>query len=184
MSPPVPPAEGAIIGLFVAIDHDTNIEDGTRIGAWSEIGACVRIGRSCTIGQRVWILSGATIDDACTIHDGAMIGRDVHLETGVQVGAFANICPNAVVASRLEIPDRARIRHDYDGSPRLVAIGRCDPSFPPDTFLCRWELADGRVTTNVCSATFWFRDIAQARSYMPGRFEDHVIEACLGGAAV
>lgn len=82
--------------------YDSIIGDGTRIGAFTEIGGA-DIGISCIIGSFVKVSRG------CRVEDGVSINNNSVILSGTTIGKRANIGACVIVAPDITIGEGARI---------------------------------------------------------------------------
>ena len=99
------------------IYDSAEIEEGTKVGAYSEIGHKVIIGKNCSIGYGVFIPENVIIRDNVFIGPGTVFTNDKHapskgkwreapptiIESGVSIGANSTILPNLTIGKNAKI---------------------------------------------------------------------------------
>lgn len=93
------------------------IGEGTKVGAFAEIGRNVIIGKNCSIGCGAFIPENVIIQDDVFIGPHVVFTNDKHapsngawraepptvVKSGVSIGANATILPNLVIGSKSKI---------------------------------------------------------------------------------
>lgn len=82
--------------------YDSSIGDGTRIGAFTEIGGA-DVGTACIIGSFV------KISRECKLGDSVCVGNNTVILSGTSIGNNVNIGPCTIIAPDITIGDEARI---------------------------------------------------------------------------
>lgn len=76
-------------GVFIhpqALCESSDVGDGTRVWAFSQVMFGAVIGRECNICGHVFVEAGARIGDRVTVKNGAMIWQGITIENDVFIG--------------------------------------------------------------------------------------------------
>jgi UDP-2-acetamido-3-amino-2,3-dideoxy-glucuronate N-acetyltransferase len=73
----------------------SQIGEGTKIWALSQIREDVRIGAECNIGRNVYIGNGVTLGDRCKVQNNSLLYEDLTIADGVFIG------PNVIFTNDL-----------------------------------------------------------------------------------
>ena len=105
----------------VSIHRTTSVGRGTILCEGAAPTVHIRIGAHTVLDQHCTVGHDSTIGDFVTVHPGARISGNVHLETGVTMGAGSVVLPNTRIGAHSTVGAGAVVTDDLP--PHCTAVG-------------------------------------------------------------